>query len=87
MQICREMRPCTGTASAIAVFSENAFTGFLCACQFYTKNELLTRLGPVLVPNKLATVRYVLTLTPTEMRTRQVGFWKKEGSARYSPRV
>lgn len=82
-----EMRSCTTTTSLAAFFSEGALTGLTYAYQIFGRNELLMRFGLEPVSNKSATVRCVLMLNPTEMRTPEAGFWKDDQSARKSLRL
>lgn len=45
IDICRDMRPCMGTACLIAALNGCALTGSACELQFAGRKELWTRLG------------------------------------------
>lgn len=70
----RDMGPCKGTGGMVTILVGGALTSLTCDRQFGGRSELLERIGPALVSSRLATVRCVLALMPTEIRTRYVGF-------------
>lgn len=53
----------------VEVFSVGGLKDFTIDCRFDERDELFTKIWPVLVSSRLAPVLFILTLTRNEMKT------------------
>lgn len=69
------------TACLVALCRKGELAGLIWLHHFEDKVDLLTRFGPAPVSNRYATIHVVFARVQNDVRTRYVGWWKKEGTS------